>query len=247
MPGMDTVADTDAIDSATVATDSATVALARFNRMPSAAAAERLRRCCANAEWAACMAAGRPYDSLAQLLDAADRHWRALPAEAWLQAFGAHPEIGDMKTAENSAAAAGDSAGDGDAVGDSRQEQSGVANASAQTRAALARLNRDYRQRFGFIFIICASGLSADAMLAQLRARLKNSRAQELANAAEEQRKITRLRLRKLFDGDAAATVETVTVDSSAATEAAKPATPNSTPPAAPKPAATTTPTSPPA
>jgi len=241
---MNTVADTDATDSAT--------ALARFNRLPSAAAAERLRRCCANAEWATRMAAGRPYDSLAQLLDAADRHWRALPAEAWLQAFGAHPEIGDMKTAGNSATAAGD----GDAVGDSRQEQSGIASASAQTRAALARLNRDYRQRFGFIFIICASGLSADAMLAQLRARLKNSRAQELANAAEEQRKITRLRLRKLFDGDAAATVgpatvetvtvETVTVDSSAAVEPAKPATANSTPPAATKPAATT-PTSPPA
>jgi len=202
------------------------------------------------------MAAGRPYDSLTQLLDTADRHWRALPAEAWLQAFGAHPEIGDMKTAGNSAAAAGDGDGDGDgdAVGDSRQEQSGIANASAQTRAALAHLNRDYRQRFGFIFIICASGLSADAMLRQLRARLKNSRAQELANAAEEQRKITRLRLRKLFDGDATvaatvgpATVETVTVDSSAATEAAKPATANSTPPAATKPAATTTPTSPPA
>ena len=245
MPGMITVAAPDA-------TDSATVALARFNRLPPAAAAERLRRCCANAEWATRMAAGRPYDSLAQLLDAADRHWRALPAEAWLQAFGAHPEIGDMKTAGNSAAAAAAGDGDGDAVGDSRQEQSSVANASAQTRAALARLNRDYRQQFGFIFIICASGLSADAMLAQLRARIKNSRAQELANAAEEQRKITRLRLRKLFDGDAAATVgpatvETVTVDSSAATEAAKPATANSTPPAATKPAATTTPTSPPA
>ena len=240
MPGMNTVADTDT-------TDSAATALARFNRLPSAAAAERLRRCCANAEWATRMAAGRPYDSLAQLLDAADRHWRALPAEAWLQAFGAHPEIGDMKTAGNSATAAGDS----DAVGDSRQEQSGVANASAQTRAALAHLNRDYRQRFGFIFIICASGLSADAMLRQLRARLKNSRAQELANAAEEQRKITRLRLRKLFAGDAAtvgaATVETVTVDSSAATEAAKPATANSTAPATAKPAATTTPTPPPA
>jgi len=243
MPGMNTVADTDATDSAT--------ALARFNRLPSAAAAERLRRCCANAEWATRMAAGRPYPALAPLLDAADRHWRALPAEAWLQAFGAHPEIGDMKTAENSAAAAG-TGGDGDSVGDSRQEQSGIASASAQTRAALAHLNRDYRQRFGFIFIICASGLSADAMLRQLRARLKNSRAQELANAAEEQRKITRLRLRKLFAGDAAATVgpamvETVTVDSSAATEPAKPATANSTAPAATKPATATTPTSPPA
>jgi len=247
MPGMNTVADTDT-------TDSATVTLARFNRLPSAAAAERLRRCCANAEWATRMAAGRPYPALAPLLDAADRHWRALPAEAWLQAFGAHPEIGDMKTAGNSAAAAGDGNGAGDAAADSRQEQSGVASASAQTRAALAHLNRDYRQRFGFIFIICASGLSADAMLAQLRVRLKNSRAQELANAAEEQRKITRLRLRKLFDGDAAAgaaTVETVTVDSSAkpataSTEPAKPATANSTAPAATKPA-TTTPTSPPA
>lgn len=173
----------------------AAAAIARFNRLPREAAAERLRRCCGSDEWARRMAAGRPYSALAELLAAADRHWRALPAEAHQQAFAAHPEIGDAAKA----------------AGEARQEQAGVAEASNATRAELARKNRAYRQKFGFIFLICASGLSADAMLAELRARLKNSAAQERANAAQEQLKITRLRLQKMFAEAAAA------ADSSAA------------------------------
>jgi len=176
-----------------------TVTLSRFNRLPTAAAVERLRRCCGSDAWAARMVAGRPYDSPAQLLDAAERHWRALPVEAHLQAFAAHPEIGDT--------AAG---------GESRREQAGVADAPAATRDELARLNRDYRRRFGLTFLICAHGLSADAMLAELRARITGDRATELATAAEEQRKITRLRLQKYLTGDAAA----ATVESTTATTA---------------------------
>jgi len=170
-----------------------TVTLSRFNRLPSAAAVERLLRCCGSDAWAQRMVAGRPYNSPAQLLDAADRHWRALPVEAHLQAFAAHPAIGDTESAR----------------GESRREQAGVAEASNATRDELARLNRDYRRRFGFVFLICAHGLSADAMLAELRARITGSRATELATAAEAQRKITRLRLQNMLAAES--TTATVT------------------------------------
>lgn len=184
---MDAAADTDA--------------LAEFNRLPAAAAAACMRRCCGSDVWARRMVDGRPYDSRAELLDAADRHWLALPAAAQLQAFEAHPAIGgDATTTE------------------SREEQAGVAGASAATRAELARLNRDYRRKFGFVFLICASGLSADFMRDQLRARIDNSPAQERANAAEEQRKITRLRLQKMF------AAESVTVMTTVESTAAEPA-----------------------
>jgi len=166
-----------------------TVTLIRFNRLPTAAAVDCILRCCGSDAWAQRMVAGRPYASPAQLLDAADRHWRALPVEAHLQAFAAHPAIGDTESAR----------------GESRREQAGVADASTQTRAELARLNRDYRRRFGLTFLICAHGLSADAMLAELRARITGSRESELANAAEEQRKITRLRLQNMLTAESTA------------------------------------------
>jgi len=169
----------------TAADTADTVTLNRFNRLPPDVAVDKLQRCCGSDAWAQRMVAGRPYNSRAQLLAAADRHWLALPVAAHLQAFEAHAEIGDT--------AAG---------GESRREQAGVAGASTQTRAELARLNRDYRQRFGFIFLICASGLSADAMLVELRARIENDRETELANAAEAQRKITRLRLQNMLAGE---------------------------------------------
>lgn len=161
----------------------ADTAFAEFNRLPAAAAAEWMRRCCGSDEWAAQVASGRPYDSLARLILESDRLWLALPAAAQLQAFEAHPDIGDTESASE----------------ESRREQARVARASAAVRAELTRLNRDYRRKFGFVFLICAHRLSAEKMLAQLYARIKNSRAQELANAAQEQRHITRLRLQKMF------------------------------------------------
>jgi len=178
-----------------------TVTLSRFNRLPTAAAVDCILRFCGSDAWAQRMVAGRPYNSPAQLLDAAERHWRALPVAAHLQAFAAHPEIGDTE-----------------AGGESRREQAGVAEASNATRDELARLNRDYRRRFGFVFLICAHGLSADAMLAELRARITGSRSAELATAAEEQRKITRLRLQNMLAAESTtATTDTVTSTTAAA------------------------------
>lgn len=114
----------------------------------------------------------------------------------WLEAFSHHPRIGE------SASVAGASA---TARSWSATEQSGVATASDDTRIGLARLNRDYEGRFGFIYIVCATGRSAAELIELARKRIQNDRDTELRVAAEEQRKITRLRLEKLLDPGAAA------------------------------------------
>ncbi len=128
------------------------------------------------------MTAARPFGSADSLADAADRIWRGLSKDDWLEAFSGHPAIGS----------------DG-AHGWARQEQSGTRGASPETLAELARLNREYAERFGHVFLICATGRSAAEMLALGQQRLENDPETELAIAAEEQRKITRLRLKKLL------------------------------------------------
>ncbi len=147
---------------------------------PNAAAA--LRRCCGSEAWATQVAAARPFEDVAALLRTAERVWWTLAPSDHLEAFGAHPRIGDSK--------AGAWAGD---------EQQGVAAAQAQLLADLGAANREYFDRFGFIFIICASGKSAETMLAELDGRIGNTHAEEMRTAAEEQAKITRLRIHKLI------------------------------------------------
>lgn len=129
------------------------------------------------------MTEARPFGSVESLAEAADRTWRGLSREDWLEAFAAHPAIGGSAPASTW----------------SRQEQSGTAGADAETRAGLAVLNREYALRFGHVFLVCATGRSAAEMLALGQLRLRNDPATELATAAEEQRKITRLRLEKLL------------------------------------------------
>lgn len=136
------------------------------------------------------MTATRPFANVDELLTKADRTWSSLSPNDWLAAFRAHPKIGETK------AAAAQSA---EARKWSAQEQSGISDSAAETMAALAEGNRDYEQRFGFIFIVCATGKSSEEMLAILQARLQNDAETEIAVAAEEQRKITRLRLEKLL------------------------------------------------
>ncbi|MCB9728721.1 MAG: 2-oxo-4-hydroxy-4-carboxy-5-ureidoimidazoline decarboxylase [Deltaproteobacteria bacterium] len=149
-----------------------------------------LHRCCGSAAFARRMAAGLPYADDAALFDAAERVWWTLQPEDWREAFSHHPEIGGSIEAlrERFAATSAWSAG----------EQAGVAGASEATLAALAAGNRAYRERFGYVFLICATGRSADEMLAALRGRLANAPADELRIAAAEQARITRLRLEKL-------------------------------------------------
>jgi OHCU decarboxylase len=169
--------------------------LERFNALPTGEAEARLSSCCASSEWARRIAAARPFGSLRELADEADRVWRSLSREDWLEAFAAHPKIGNV-------------AGTGPAglhpppnlqLSWSREEQGGTRGASPETLANLADANRDYEERFGHIFIVCASGRNAAEMLALAQARLANDPGTELAIAAEEQRKITRLRLEKLL------------------------------------------------
>lgn len=164
--------------------------LARLNSLPAEEARAELLKCCGSARWAEQVAAHRPYASAEELEETADRVWWQLAPEDWLEAFRAHPKIGEREAA---------SAVSAEARAWSEREQSGASGADAETRAALAAGNRAYEERFGFIFIVCAAGKTAREMLALLEARLCHDRETELGVAAREQRQITRLRLRKLL------------------------------------------------
>ena len=129
------------------------------------------------------MVARRPFGSREAALDAADEIWTSLAGHDWREAFAHHPRIGEQTT--NSVAS---------------KEQSGVSGAAGDVRQALAQANRDYEQRFGYIYIVCATGKSAEEMLAIAKDRLQNDPDTELRVAAEEQRTITRLRLQKLLE-----------------------------------------------
>ena len=147
--------------------------------------------CCGSTEWARHMTASRPFGTVDTLFETAERIWFDLSVADHLEAFAAHPAIGSKKAvATQQARSAEWSAG----------EQSGVDAAAEQVKSDLAEANRLYRDKFGFIFIVCATGKSADEMLSISRARLGNSVETELSIAAEEQNKITEIRLRKLLE-----------------------------------------------
>lgn len=142
-----------------------------------------LRECNGSSRWVSAMIERRPFSSREPIFNAANEIWKSLAPSDWLEAFAHHPRIGEETN--NSVAA---------------REQSGVKSATDDIRAQLAQINRDYEQRFGYIYIVCATGKSAEEMLALARNRLNNDPSTELAVAAEEQRKITQLRLAKLLE-----------------------------------------------
>lgn len=156
--------------------------MARLNAWPEEEARAGFLRCCGSPRWADAMTACRPFRDEAELFARATEFWRALPAEEWLAAFAAHPKIGERSRPASWSAA----------------EQAGVASAGENVLESLAQENRNYEAKFGFIFIVCASGKSAGEMLTLLRQRLLNDRGTELRVAAGEQEKIARLRLEKL-------------------------------------------------
>jgi 2-oxo-4-hydroxy-4-carboxy-5-ureidoimidazoline decarboxylase len=158
-----------------------------LNELDSQARAALLRRCCGSDAWIQAMVTGRPFLNRDDLMLRSDQIWQSLRREDWLQAFAAHPRIG-------SRAAEGWAAG----------EQAGARDADRATLSRLSDRNREYESRFGYIFIVCATGKSAGEMLTLLEARLNNDPDAELRVAAEEQRKIMRLRLDKLLDEPAA-------------------------------------------
>lgn len=163
--------------------------------MPADEAVAEFTKCCGAKRWAETMTARRPYESLEELTRAASDIWSSLSPEDWLEAFRGHPKIGakigEKKASETISTQAQQWSG---------QEQSGVSDADRATIDSLAQLNREYEEKFGFIFIVCATGKSAGEMLAILRERLPNDAATELPIAAAEQAKITELRLKKLIN-----------------------------------------------
>ena len=164
---------------------------------PESTRAELLK-CCGSTRWADTLTARRPFATLDQLLAQATEVWWALDQTDWLEAFRSHPKIGEKKAAAPTAAVAADVATQSQQW--SAEEQQGVARAGEEAVEKLARLNRAYEEKFGFIFIVCATGKSTDEILALLETRIKNDPATELRSAAGEQAKITELRLRKLLE-----------------------------------------------
>ena len=159
-------------------------ALERLNALGTAAAVHELLGFCGSREWARRMARSRPFPDLGSLVAEARRTWEELAVEDRLEAFAAHPRIGDAR-------ASGREAG----------EQAGARSASPETLRGLAEGNRRFEEKFGHVFLICASGRRGSEMLVELKKRLENDPETERRLASEEQRKITQLRLEKAFGG----------------------------------------------
>ena len=164
--------------------------IATFDRLPAKAAGEMLRACCGATRWVEGMIARRPFGSIVSLLTAADDVWRLMGPTDWRQAFEHHPRLGES----GGVAAQGERA-----RAWSSHEQAGMAAAGIDARTALAAANAAYEARFGYICIICATGMDVADVVLLTEERLRNEPDEELPVAAEEQRKITRLRLLKLF------------------------------------------------
>jgi 2-oxo-4-hydroxy-4-carboxy-5-ureidoimidazoline decarboxylase len=165
--------------------------LASLNALPSNEVENEFLKCCGSQRWTKRMVDARPFASVDELMAKADRIWWELEPQDWLEAFQSHPKIG-----ENKAAAATST----EAQKWSEAEQSGTRGSAPATMQALADLNRKYEERFGYIFIVCATGKSSEEMLEILRERLNKVPEDELRIAAGEQAKITQLRLNKLID-----------------------------------------------
>jgi OHCU decarboxylase len=166
--------------------------LYKWNLLPAKEAARLIRPCCGSKAWAEGMVARRPLADETALLTSSSEIWRSLTTSDWMEAFLAHPRIGESRASQSSPA---------QSANWSAQEQQNVTDSDAAVRAALVDANREYEQRFGHIFIVCATGKSAPEILEILRRRLKNNAETELHEAAEQQRQITEIRLRKWMQG----------------------------------------------
>jgi OHCU decarboxylase len=158
-----------------------------WNKADDATAMEAMLACCGARRWASAMMALRPIHSVIELSEGADEVWATMTEADLVEAFACHPRIGERKAAQAPAKSAAWS----------RQEQSSVATAPKTVLAELAEQNALYENQFGFAYIVCATGKTADEMLAILKRRLTNNRTAELREAAEQQRQITQIRLGK--------------------------------------------------
>ena len=170
---------------------SADVVTHRLNTMSVGDTGDALARCCGSRRWVRAMVAARPYVDDAGLFDIAERTWWTLDPDDWLEAFSHHPRIGEREATRP----AHDQEREWSAG-----EQAGMDQAGREVHDGMVAGNLEYEERFGHVFLICATGRSGDEMLTALRERLSNDPAEELKVAAAEQVKITRLRLLRLVE-----------------------------------------------
>lgn len=163
-------------------------ALVRWNALPEMEAEEQILPCCGSRHWAQDLVRLRPFATPQELLETSDRVWLGLAPQDWDEAFRSHPRVGERVAPAAAASLSGVW---------SRQEQNGIDQESTATLAELARRNDEYEARFGRVFLVCATGKLAQQMLDSLKLRLENDPETELREAAEQQRQITQLRLRK--------------------------------------------------
>ncbi len=164
--------------------------LVELNNLPAERAFVEFQKCCGAKNWARRVIEQRPFRDKTELFVTAEQLWKKLPREDWLEAFLCHPKIGDVKSLEEKFA---------NNERWASSEQSGIKNASEKISEDLAEGNHQYEKKFGYIFIICATGKSAEEILGLLLDRLNNDPEKELLIAADEQNKITKIRLEKLL------------------------------------------------
>ena len=165
--------------------------LHQLNILPKEQLEEELFKCCGSTAWVNKMLPFFPAEDLIEILEDAEEQWYQCSEDDWLEAFTHHPKIGDVESLKKKFASTATWASG---------EQSGAAAASQQTLEALAKCNDEYEQKFGYIFIVCATGKSAAEMLQLLQQRLPNNPSEEIKIAADEQNKITKLRIEKLLN-----------------------------------------------
>jgi 2-oxo-4-hydroxy-4-carboxy-5-ureidoimidazoline decarboxylase len=167
-------------------------AFVKINGWDNAEATKKFFHCCSSQHWSELFAMKRPFQNFEEMCQQADQVWFSLGKADWLEAFGHHPRIGaniDALRVKYQPTKSWSS-----------QEQSGITQASEETLKSLQQQNIDYEKKFGHVFLICATGKSADEMLQALKARINNSPEIELKNASVEQSKIAHLRLKKLLE-----------------------------------------------
>ena len=164
--------------------------LEQLNRSNEADATAAFTQCCSAQRWVERMVIDRPFESLDELLEISDRIWEECDVEDYMEAFEGHPRIGDVESLAKKYA---------NTKGWAGGEQKGVEGADRDVIERLAKGNADYEERFGHIFIVCATGKTAAEMLALLEARMDNDPEHELQVAAGGQNRITRIRLKKLL------------------------------------------------
>lgn len=167
--------------------------LHQINHLGKEELSKELYKCCGSATWVNNMLKYFPVEELIELLENSEEEWWKCSEADWKEAFAQHPRIGDLESIRKKFAATADWAS---------SEQGGVQNAKEETLKALAEANKLYEEKFGYIFIICATGKSAEEIFASLQTRLQNSPEVEIDIAADEQLQILQLRLEKLLEVD---------------------------------------------